>query len=836
MSRRIWPLCVLTSYLGLAIGCGGGGGGGGFPAPDAGTLSVPAPVLQPSEPGSRNLAADIDSFFIGINPWPRSDDLMKVDEYGDPILDEQDMLQYEEPGDRPIESGESETILDETTQDQDGNDVTVSYQCKSQKRRLTDSFDSILSVAGNSGILWPGAIVQGRTIRDGNPAGLHLPRSSITVSIDLAIPRPSAVLKNPTSASYQEALSGFMRQADEMISAGGESADEFLDRLIPARLNFVRQEAHSFEQMLLKTGLNVKYDGAAVKGSLSAAFGLNRSSRAHTIFVRFMQPMFTVTFADEAKGRPSDYFDSEMTMDDINFEVARGTLGALPLLPDGGDNPEWSLEDDKNQACYVKSVTYGRMMMFSLTSTSVSSALDLDVAIEGQYKVFSGDASLTYQQRQTMENSTIHMMAFGGTQEDALASIRVEPIKYHRDADGNIEYETIIVRVKNPEYVAPDGQGMGGSGPDVPEFMDVERRGNPKFEDSPSGEGLNAFFKPGPASVAVPLVYRVNRLRDGLTATVSSATTYTTRECSRVDAHKKHRFELTLDRIDVPVGGRVGIAHAVGNGQYDTTPGWDSDGHPVFPFDDKHESHGPVKSLLLLPSYRIDVNATGGRLGPFAFLDRYVRGSPPPAEDLKSWLYNPQHVNLGTNTMYYDTLVKRRGPPDDWIETNPLDWQRRLVGGLSVYAIEDLDDETAGGMYAGILPMTYEFELPDTPSVERLVWPSEGGAPSLEEVPNEFQINTQVRRLVSTWTQLYYEDSDQLGLNGENKPTDHFPGLYSQGVSESTRFSYPFAMRSNPTVFSHRFSARRDLTAEPNVTFDFRLEITKYTYFAAGDP
>lgn len=548
MSNRIGPLFVLVTCVTLAVGCGGGGA----VAPEV-PLPAASPALLPRPVGATQSTLEIDSFFAGTAVWPVPDELL--DENEEAI----------EPGDEQI-GGTTETIQEEMGEDVNGQPTAVTFHCTEKKMRITDSFDTILSVAGNAGVLWPGALVQGRTIRDGNPAGLHLPRSSIKVSIDLAIPRPSAVLKDPTSASYQEVLSDFMRQADEMITQGGDGADDFLDRLIPARLNFVRQEAHSFEQMLIKAGLNLKYDGLFAKGALSAAFGLNRSAKAHTIFVRFMQPMFTVTFADEAKGRPSDYFDSEMTMDDINYEISRGTLGQSPA--NGGTSA-----DDKNQACYIKSVTYGRMMMFTMTSTEVQSALDLDVAIEAEYKVLSGDASLSFQQRQTMENSSIQMMAFGGTQEDALAAIRVEPIKYRRDADGNIEYEMF-------EVVLPGLDGQTGTADDITEM----RRGNPKVEELPAGEGLNAFFKPGPASTAVPLVYRINRLRDGLTATVASATEYTTRECTPVLARKKHRFDITLlnvvplDEVLPGPDGMFGTADdlvrptAVTNADYNGTP------------------------------------------------------------------------------------------------------------------------------------------------------------------------------------------------------------------------------------------------------------------------
>ena len=441
------PPLVLTTllFLGLVPACGEAGGG---PMDFVEGESTDGVTLA-----GGGLAADaIDDYILdGLLAWPEPDGLL--DDEGNPVLDENDDPAREAKFGDPVESIEEES---------DGSGF---YHCSAQKMGLAESFDNILAVAGNSGVLWPGAMVQGKTIRDGNPTLLALRRSSIDVSIDLAIPRPSATLKEPTSASYQDVLSDFQRQADETFGDMGETS------VVPARLNYVRQEAHSFQQLMIKAGLHGKYNGPALEASLSASFGLNRSSKAHTLVVRMLQPMYTVTFADEAKDRPSDYFDSEVTLDDFEFEQRRGSIGP------------------QNQPCYIKSVTYGRMLVFTLTSTEVASALELQVAFEATYGLGSGGGDFSLEAKNKIQNSTVQMTAFGGSQEDALAVITTNDV--------------------------------------------------------------NAFFKPAPASTAVPLVYRVHTLRDGLTATIGDATTYTVRTCTPIGDQRRHRFDIKLAKVEM---------------------------------------------------------------------------------------------------------------------------------------------------------------------------------------------------------------------------------------------------------------------------------------------
>lgn len=335
----------------------------------------------------------------------------------------------------------------------------VEFVCTVVDYDLKKNFNDLIAVGANSGVLWPGAMIQGRSLRDGVLASFTLPRSPITLSIDLAIANPQITVDNPTSASVQAAIAALQRRADGRF--GSETND-----VLPARLSFIKQEAYSASQATLAVGLNVKYN-AGITASFDAAYSSDRSLKAKTIVVRLFQPMYTISFADEAHATPADFFDPSVTVDDFNQQQRLGTIS-----PD-------------NQPTYVKSVTYGRMMLFTMTSTEVESVDSLGATLSVAVGAFSGGAELSKTDRARLSNSTYNMVALGGTEAAALAAIRTGNFKTY-------------------------------------------------FEE------LN------PIANAVPLSYRVNVLQDKSLAVLGDNTQYTARECTVLPFYL---FTVTLESI-----------------------------------------------------------------------------------------------------------------------------------------------------------------------------------------------------------------------------------------------------------------------------------------------
>src|SRR5690606_17284507 len=110
--------------------------------------------------------------------------------------------------------------------------------------------------------------------------------------------------------------------------------------------------AHSFVQASLEMGLSVNYMGANIQGSL----GSDISEDKLTVTAYFAQQMFTAYMV--LPQYPGDVFSDAFTDDILQQEIETNRMG-----------PE-------NPPVYVSSITYGRILMYSFTSTATEAKIN----------------------------------------------------------------------------------------------------------------------------------------------------------------------------------------------------------------------------------------------------------------------------------------------------------------------------------------------------------------------------------------------------------------------------------------------------------------------------
>ncbi len=243
----------------------------------------------------------------------------------------------------------------------------------------------------------PGLIVEGSGIPEGDLRVLPLERSPIKLVSDTDSANPVRVLNNPTTSSVQAAVSELKRDADARLTG--------LD-VVASDINYTRQESHSFEESSLNVGVSLHYESATIDAGFKTDFEQTNAVERHSISVRLVQPMFTLRVERDSFTDPQDYLSANVTKADIDQLVAQGKLGT--------DNPP----------VLIETVTYGRIMAFTMTSESAESASELMAAVGGAYGGMSGEANLTDRQRSLLRTSSTQMMAYGGDQGLALAAIQ----------------------------------------------------------------------------------------------------------------------------------------------------------------------------------------------------------------------------------------------------------------------------------------------------------------------------------------------------------------------------------------------------------------------------
>jgi hypothetical protein len=387
---------------------------------------VAAACQESSGPGGGGTGGSVNAYLEGLPSWAQ---------FSPPQAD----LPPTAAG--PVQSLPPDTI--DVEQIQDDGSVTVLpdvvYTCTSQPYTLRDNPQQLVMYSPDVELLWPGALIQGRSHRDGLGALLGLTiaqRTPIRVSI------PSL----PTGQNFREVAAP--NQATVSSAIGEMLGNATRDGLsTPSTITFQQRVFHSESEFALSVGVSGRYLGFTG----SATGDLSRNASETTVSAQFYQRMFEVVVAPPQT--PGGFFSSDFTQATLDQQVALGRVG-----PD-------------NIPVYVSNIVYGRMMMFSITSTATEQEIrgTLQIAYNGIAGGASG--SLSTKQKAILQESKIAVTSLGGDAQATLNVIR-------------------------------------------------------------SGDWSQYFTDNAPLSSAAPLSYTFRNLGDGSIASVTEATDYNLKICS----------------------------------------------------------------------------------------------------------------------------------------------------------------------------------------------------------------------------------------------------------------------------------------------------------------
>jgi len=253
-----------------------------------------------------------------------------------------------------------------------------------EKIKEIGNFDSMVVLDPNADSLWPGAVIQGRSMRSGilDPVNLRrapgtITLTNLTVSRESGDERPlySREIKDPTNASIQEAM-------QEMVNKGVQTDTA-------AKVSFAAHQFYSLDHAMLKVGMSGSWLAANVRSQLDAT---STAEKTHFV-VQFAQSYYTVAFSPSSAGAsgPQAFFAGDIKLDAASRYIQK-------------DNPP----------AFVSSVTYGRMLFLFISSSSTSA--ELRAALNGAFRaaVVSGSTDIDARQREVLQNSDIRILALGG--------------------------------------------------------------------------------------------------------------------------------------------------------------------------------------------------------------------------------------------------------------------------------------------------------------------------------------------------------------------------------------------------------------------------------------
>jgi Thiol-activated cytolysin len=320
----------------------------------------------------------------------------------------------------------------------------LTYRCGQTLYSITKTPDAVVTMEPDATTLWPGALLQGRSVLKGLGALEELPvrqRTPLTLTFkNLNFAGNTVVVADPKATSVNAAIGTILQNAQKANVTPASST------------SFNVTEAFSAKQFALQVGASANF----LIGSASGKLTVNTSANQHTVAAYYVQKAFTIGI-DQPQS-PAEVFSRSFTPELLAEETSQGRISK--------DNP----------TAYVSSVTYGRIMMLTLTSTASSSEIQAALNASGRILGIGGSGSLTTAQKEILKTGTLKIATVGGDESNARALIS-------------------------------------------------------------SGGDLRSFFSTtSPVTAFAPISYEVRSLKDNTIATVSETIPYIVKQCALTKA------------------------------------------------------------------------------------------------------------------------------------------------------------------------------------------------------------------------------------------------------------------------------------------------------------
>ncbi|HZH98170.1 MAG TPA: thiol-activated cytolysin family protein [Fimbriimonadaceae bacterium] len=286
------------------------------------------------------------------------------------------------PPEKPISEVDSYTKQE---QRETGSGNLGNFVCTYKMYSGTTQFQDLVSFDPQSDVLWPGSLVQGKSLPHGLLSPIGLPRApgKITISnINVSGGAPdedkySRIVEQPSHASVQEAITDILSSAGEVNFS--------------AKADFTMDRVYSLNHAAYKAGLSLEW----MKGDIKAKFDQSSWTESTSVMVKFTQAYYTVSF--ETPSSPVSVFAPSVTAED-----------AAPYV--GEENPPG----------YISSIVYGRMLLLKVESSASES--ELTGALSAKLKNVIGEVNvdLSAEQKKVLNESKMTLFALGGSAADVI--------------------------------------------------------------------------------------------------------------------------------------------------------------------------------------------------------------------------------------------------------------------------------------------------------------------------------------------------------------------------------------------------------------------------------
>jgi len=274
---------------------------------------------------------------------------------------------------------ESEVVLDSSvsTFEEDG---TV-WRCKSKTISVTTAPEEYSNFNPNAEIMFPGNLLQGKTLDSATPEPISIARAGGTIVMNIL--NGGGRYSETVPTVNLDNING----AQNSILAGFNGPK-------PANFSFTMEEVDSEQQLALALKVNVKSLATNVKASLSFSSG----KRYNRFLVKLNQSYFTMIY--QLPTSYSEVFAPEVTPEDL-----------IPFIGPG------------NPATFISSITYGRIFYMLIESTESKKVMKASIDASFRAAVTNGSMSANAKYVNELSNREVKAFALGGDDQLALGAV-----------------------------------------------------------------------------------------------------------------------------------------------------------------------------------------------------------------------------------------------------------------------------------------------------------------------------------------------------------------------------------------------------------------------------
>ncbi len=271
---------------------------------------------------------------------------------------------------RPKEGTSSKTALTSA----DG----ISREWREETYERADELEQYIFADQYERILFPGSLLWSRSLGGGSPTSLPpIPRRQIPRIVLTGISAPPVTLQDATFGAYQAALR-------ETLAKSNGSA---------FKLAISRSDASTLEEALLDLKMSASYWGVQLGASLHRGRTANRSFVMIAVDQEFFSTGLDMSAMTSDQLFPRSVFKSEPLGSRIT-SVAESDLGG--------------------EVAYVDRVTYGRRILFTLTSEATQDTLNRALSLSTSMGTTVVGMELGEQERRALQTLEIRGVVIGG--------------------------------------------------------------------------------------------------------------------------------------------------------------------------------------------------------------------------------------------------------------------------------------------------------------------------------------------------------------------------------------------------------------------------------------